>query len=162
MRERSGRAVRAGIRNLLYVRAALEELPGELAGTADRITIVLPWGSLLAAVARPVPSLLAVVRDLGRAGSRVTVVLAIDPERDAAELARLGLRGLEAEIRNGSLAAAYAAVGLAVESIDALTTAGLAAWPTTWARRLAHGRPRTACRIEAEILGAPTSAADAT
>jgi hypothetical protein len=53
----SGRALRAGVRNVLYVRAAMEDLPAELAGAADRVTVVLPWGSLLAAVARPDPEL---------------------------------------------------------------------------------------------------------
>ena len=46
MRERSGRACRSHVPNLLFVRAAVEALPPELTGIADDVTVVLPWGSL--------------------------------------------------------------------------------------------------------------------
>ena len=48
-----GRARRERMPNVTYVRASIESLPAELGGIADRVTVVLPWGSLLAAVALP-------------------------------------------------------------------------------------------------------------
>ena len=53
LRQPSGRAARERRTNVVYVRAAAEALPAELAGIADRVTVVLPWGSLLSAVALP-------------------------------------------------------------------------------------------------------------
>jgi tRNA G46 methylase TrmB len=47
----SGRADRERLGNLVYVRAAAESLPSELTVVADRVKVILPWGSLLAAVA---------------------------------------------------------------------------------------------------------------
>lgn len=149
LRELSGRAVRSRMRNLVFVRAAAEDLPPELAGVADRVSVVLPWGSLLAAVARPIPAALQGIRRLCRQGARLTVVLAIDPSRDGGEAARLGLPALDDEHFDGPLAAAYAAAGFAIESVRSLTAADLAGWPSTWARRLAHAHPRSVFQLRA-------------
>lgn len=149
LREISGRAARARQPNLLYVRAAVEDLPSELTGVADRIMVVLPWGSLLAAVARPVAPLLGAIRRLGQPRARLTVVWAIDPERDRTELVRLGLTPPDAANATASLAAGYAEAGFTLVSARRLTTDQLAAWPSTWAKTLAHGRARAAVQIEA-------------
>jgi hypothetical protein len=53
MRELSARALHKRLSNLINVRAAVEDLPPALAGVADQVSVVLPWGSLLAAVALP-------------------------------------------------------------------------------------------------------------
>lgn len=156
LRETSGRAFRAGARNLLYVRAAVEDLPAELAGAADRVTVVLPWGSLLAAVALPTASALAGIRGLCQPDARLCVVLGIDPERDRAECVRLGLPTLDAAYLKGPLAAAYATVGFRVTSVRSLAAERLAQWPSTWARRLAHGRARPVLQIEAVATPPPT------
>jgi 16S rRNA (adenine(1408)-N(1))-methyltransferase len=120
-----------------------------LDGVADEVTVVLPWGSLLAAVAGPEVGLLHSIRRLGQREARLTVVLALDAERDRAEWTRLGLPRLDAAHLNGPLAAAYAEAGFVVEQVRPLGLIDLAAWPSTWARKLAHGRPRSCFRIEA-------------
>jgi hypothetical protein len=53
---------------------------------------------------------------------------------------------------------AYAAAGLAIGSLRPLEAADLARWPTTWAKRLAHGRVRSVLRIEARARGAASIA----
>jgi len=44
---------RGGRHNVVYLAAAAEALPGDLCGIADEVTIILPWGALLAAVLDP-------------------------------------------------------------------------------------------------------------
>ena len=85
LRQRSGRAARARRPNVLYVRAAVVVLPPELMGAADRVTVVLPWGSLLAAVARPCVPVMQGIRGLCQPGAGLTVVVGIDPTRDGGE-----------------------------------------------------------------------------
>jgi 16S rRNA (adenine(1408)-N(1))-methyltransferase len=131
------------------VRAAVEALPPELAGVADRVTVVLPWGSLLAAVARPLPDALRAIRGLCQAGATLTVVLGIDATRDGTEAARLGLPALDARHLEGPLAAAYADAGFTVECVRPLTPEPLARWPSTWARRLAYGQLRAVFQLDA-------------
>lgn len=155
----SGRALRAGVRNVLYVRAAVEDLPAELAGAADRVTVVLPWGSLLAAVARPDPVLLAGIRRLCQPKAHLRCILGLDPERDRAECLRLRLPTLDSTYLKGSMAGAYATAGFRVTSVRALTAGELAQWPSTWARKLAHGRARSVFQIEADARPHPATPA---
>jgi 16S rRNA (adenine(1408)-N(1))-methyltransferase len=156
LREVSGRAARARLGNLLYVRAPVEDLPPELAGVADCLTVVLPWGSLLAAVARPVVSVLRGIRGLCRPGARLSVLLSVSA-RDRSEAARLGLPALDEAHLRGALAAGYEAAGFAVGAVRLLDREALAGWPSTWARRLAQGRPRPVFRIDARAEATPTS-----
>ena len=149
LRKLSGRAAREGLGNVLYVRAAVEDLPLELAGVADRVTVLLPWGSLLAAVARPCVPALAGIRALCEPGASLSVILSV-AERDLAEARRLGLPPLDGAHLQGHLAAGYAAAGFTVSSVRPLDLDQLARWPSTWARRLAHGKPRPVFQVEAQ------------
>jgi hypothetical protein len=133
---------------VVYVRAAVEELPAELAGVAERVTIVLPWGSLLAAVARPSVPVLRRVRGLCRSEARLSVVLSVSA-RDRAEATRLGLPPLDGEDLATQLSGGYGEAGFALTAVRPLTLDELVRWPSTWARRLAHGRPRSVFQIDA-------------
>ena len=148
LRDLSTRAARAGLTNVIYV-APRSRTCRELAGAADRVTAILPWGSLLAAFARPVVPLLQNVRRSCAPGAVLTVVLGVDPERDRAEVARLGLPVLDGAHFEGTLPAGYAAAGFRVTSVRALTAEQLGRWPSSWAKRLAYGPPRPVFQIEA-------------
>lgn len=142
MRERLG--------NVLYVRSGVEALPCELRGRADRVTAILPWGSLLGALARPVVPVVRGVRDLCRPGALLTVVFGIDPARDLYEAQRLGLPELSDAHFAGELATGYAAAGFHVGTVRPLAAAELSRWPSSWARRLAFGgEARRVFEIEA-------------
>ena len=153
LRHVSTRAARAGLTNLVYVRASIEDLPAELAGVADEVTAILPWGGLLAAFANPVVPLLRNVRGLCARGAALTVVLGVDPQRDLAEVLRLGLPVMDARHFAGVLAAGYAEAGFEVTSVRAQTSEDLARWPSSWAKRLAFGRPRPVFQVEARAAG---------
>src|SRR5262249_41752509 len=149
LREVSGRAFRAGLANLVYVRAAAEALPLELAGTADRVTVVLPWGSLLAAVARPSVDVLRGVRSLCQPQARLTIVLGSHPLRERVQLARLGIPSLDPSGLATTLASAYSEAGferLDVRAVDRREPSG---WPSTWMRRLWFAGDRSFVRIDA-------------
>jgi len=153
LREVSGRAFRAGLDNVVYVRAAIEALPPELKGIADRVTVVLPWGSLLTAVALPSVPLLRGIRALCRAQATLTVLLGADPGRDRAELVRLGLPPVSDADLRGRLPDGYGRAGFEVTTVRPVARAELACWPSRWAKRLAYGRPRPVFQIEARAQG---------
>jgi len=117
------------------------------------VTVVLPWGSLLAAVARPSVRLLRGIRALCQPDATLTVVLGIDPTRDGTEIRRLGLPPLAGHESGGRLSAGYDAAGFAITSVRALLPEDLALWPSTWARRLARGRAGFFRRLEARATG---------
>jgi len=109
--------------NALFGRLALEDAPGELAGLADSLTVLFPWGSLLRAVSSPDPSALARLRDLCNPGAVVRFVF-------------------EHTLAPEPLEAAYREAGLALIG-QPLSVEEARALPTTWAKKLGYsGRPR--------------------
>jgi 16S rRNA (adenine(1408)-N(1))-methyltransferase len=138
--------------NLAYLRAAVEELPLGLAGVADQVTVVLPWGSLLAAVALPEPALLGRLRAVCQPGATLTLVLGTDAARDAGELGRLGLTGLAPRSLASRLGDGYAAAGFEIAHVRLLPPRELAGWPSSWARRLAHASGRSFAQVDARAL----------
>lgn len=161
LRELSNRAFRARVPNLLYVRAAAEDLPTELAGLADRVSVVLPWGSLLAAVARPSVSVLSGVRALCQPDAKLTVVLALDADRDRSQVQRLGLATPLGDDLESRLTHGYREAGFRILSLR--TSEELRRWPSTWASRLAWGRSQSVWELEARadspipLDGAPSA-----
>jgi 16S rRNA (adenine(1408)-N(1))-methyltransferase len=127
----------------------VEALPLELGGVADRVTVILPWGSLLAAVVRPSAKVLRGVRTLCRPGARLTIVLAPHPGRDVGETTRLGIPSMEPDSLTGALGEAYADAGFDLVRVRTLDTRQAAQWPSTWTCRLAHTGDRPFVEIEA-------------
>ena len=109
--------------NALFGRLALADAPGALAGIADRLTVLFPWGSLLDAVAGRDPAGLAKLRGTCRPGASVRFLLEL--ASGPGELPRLLAEGgLDVQARP-----------VAVEAVRSL--------PTTWAKKLGYsGRPR--------------------
>jgi len=133
---------RGGAPNAWFVHAPAEALPCELAGTAEQVTVLLPWGGLLRAMLCPDLDVLRGLRSLCRPGAGIEVVVSLDAARDRAA------QGLAVPSK-AQLAMPYRAAGLRLRSVTELDRDALAAVGTTWAGRLAHGRPRAAWRLEA-------------
>jgi SAM-dependent methyltransferase len=124
--EASRRAARparkGGLDNALFVLAAAEAPPAELAHRADLVTVHFPWGSLLDGVlgrnARAADGLATLLRP----GGELVAVLALTP-RDHA----------------GSIADLAPLDGMALTELRPATVAEVAATHSTWARRLRRG-----------------------
>ncbi|MGE3465642.1 MAG: methyltransferase domain-containing protein, partial [Pyrinomonadaceae bacterium] len=82
---------KGGLPNALFIQASVEDIPRELDGVADEIHIHFPWGSLLRAVATGDEAVLADLRRIAAADCLLEIVIGVDPERDRAELDRLGI-----------------------------------------------------------------------
>jgi hypothetical protein len=130
----ANRACRDRLGNVLFVVAAVEALPVELDGVADRITVLFPWGSLLAGVARPEPAVLAALVRIARPGAALDVVINRSAE----------------QFPTADLAARYDAAGLAIERIERTVTAPYA---TTWGKRVANRAE--VLRVQAHVGNAP-------
>ena len=132
---------KGGVPNVLFIQAAVENLPSELDGVANELHVHFPWGSLLRAVATGELAVLQNLRRVCAHGALLEVVIGLDPERDQTEIERLGLTSLSLEFMDEVLTPRYAAAGF--ETIER----GILApgeWPevnTSWAKRL-HGNER--------------------
>jgi 16S rRNA (adenine(1408)-N(1))-methyltransferase len=117
--------------NALFLIANACTLPCELYGQATEITVNFPWGSLLDGLLTEDSALLDGLAALAQPGAGITV--------------RLNKRALE--VLGWSTAAGARQVqemltmaGFQMRPPLALTNEELSRLPTTWAKRLAHGR----------------------
>jgi 16S rRNA (adenine(1408)-N(1))-methyltransferase len=126
-----------------------------MAAAADRITVILPWGTLLKAVAAPDIDSLRHIASLCLPGAGIEIVFAYDKDRDAAELSRLGVAGwLDDQYILCTLPLHYEQAGLHIVAAEKISNVELGTYETTWAKRLAFGRPREVWRIRAQMCEA--------
>ena len=132
---------KGGAPNVLFIQAAVEDLPSELDGVANELHVHFPWGSLLRAVTTWELAVLQNLRRVCSDGALFEVVTGLDPERDQSEIERLGLTSLSLEFIDEVLSPRYAAAGFEMIERGILSPAE---WPeinTSWAKRL-HGSER--------------------
>jgi 16S rRNA (adenine(1408)-N(1))-methyltransferase len=111
---------KGGATNVLFIQAAVEDLPQELNGVADEVHAHFPWGSLLRALALGDELALRNLRRVCAPGAWLEVVIALDPERDRAEIERLGLSPLSIEFLETTLIPRYRAAGFDVVEYGSL------------------------------------------
>jgi 16S rRNA (adenine(1408)-N(1))-methyltransferase len=141
---------KGGAPNLMFVQAAIEELPAELNDTADEIHIHFPWGSLLRAVATGDAEVLKNLHRISAPGCLLEVVIGIDPEHDQSEIARLELPPLSANYLKLTLAVKYEAAGFKVRESGTVAPADWAHLKSSWARRLQQNDRREVVYFIAE------------
>ncbi|MCM3874068.1 MAG: class I SAM-dependent methyltransferase [Pyrinomonadaceae bacterium] len=127
---------KGGLPNVLFLQAAVEDLPSELDSVADEVHVHFPWGSLLGAVANGNE---AVLRNLRRICSRdalLEIVIGFDPARDVAELSRLQIPSLSLDYIDSCLAPRYEKSGFAIIERGVLPQSEWTRLQTSWARRL--------------------------
>ena len=145
LREISHRASRkpgrGGLPNVAFVWASVERPPVELRGRASEIYVVLPWGKLLAGLLLPLGEVLDGIAQLARPGAELHLILNGEPW--AGEEVPLDVSDLPEPTEEHArevLAPSYAGHGLHIHEARWLSPEEVRAIPSTWARRLAHGR----------------------
>ncbi|HEY1126760.1 MAG TPA: hypothetical protein VGF83_03290 [Actinomycetota bacterium] len=153
MRELSWRAsrkpARGGLPNLLFGQLSLADAPGELVGLADVLTVLLPWGSLLRAVAVPELDALKRLTACARLGARVRFLFGYGAGPEAAAVKELGLPALGTEPGLRRLEQAYALAGFRVRG-RTLASEAIRQVGSTWAKKLAFSDGK---RVFVELLG---------
>lgn len=127
---------KGGLANVLFVQAAIENLPEELNETADEIHIHFPWGSLLKAVALGEKDALASLRRIAAPECILEIIIGIDEERDKTEIDRLGLPRLSDEYLRESLLPKYERAGFQILESGVLNPSEWSRLETSWARKL--------------------------
>jgi 16S rRNA (adenine(1408)-N(1))-methyltransferase len=127
---------KGGAPNVLFIQAAVEDLPPELDGAADELHVHFPWGSLLRAVATGDLLVLQNLRRICSPGALLEVVLGLDPARDQTEIERLDLTLITLDHIDQTLAARYAAAGFGIMERGIIPAAQWPEFNTSWAKRL--------------------------
>ncbi len=152
MREYAVRASRkpakGGAPNVLFVVASAEEPPQELYGVAAEVHVNLPWGSLLRGIVLGDERVLGGIRALAMPGARIEILVNASIFTGAASLEVRDLPELTPAYVE-TLAPRYAAAGITIVDAALVEDIELKRLPTTWARRLGHGREPRTFRIRA-------------
>jgi 16S rRNA (adenine(1408)-N(1))-methyltransferase len=139
---RKARTKKTAVPNALFVVAAAEALPVELAGVADEVRIHFPWGSLLRGLLRADPSFLRGLAGICAAGADITALVSVT-ERDPGSAATEPLDPWP-------LAPAYERAGIPLRQVRAATREEIAASHSSWAKRLGAGSARAVTLLRAE------------
>jgi 16S rRNA (adenine(1408)-N(1))-methyltransferase len=143
---------KGGLPNVLFLKAAVEELPAELDGVADELHVHFPWGSLLGAVATGNEAVLTNLRGVCSPNALLEIVIGFDPVRDVSELNRLEIPSLSLDYIDSVLAPRYEKSGFAIVERGVLPQSE---WPkvqTSWARRLKGRAGRSLTYIIARAI----------
>lgn len=147
-RRASAKAARGGVSNAMFLCASAESLPGDLTAVADAITVNFPWGSLLRALATSEERVLAKIAATAKLDGRFTALINMQPLRNVALAAKLGLAGAALLHEPAMLGPAYARAGLGDLQIRDVTNEAHAA--TGWGKHLAASR-REVWRLDARV-----------
>lgn len=146
LRDASRRAARAarkgGLPNALFLLAAAETLPGPLRGAADLVTVVLPWGSLLARLVSAEREMVTSLRDLLRPDGQLELLLSVGPRDRATGISELDGSAI------ALLAGRFEECGLYATAARPATAADVALLSSSWAKRLGIPDRRQAWLLE--------------
>jgi 16S rRNA (adenine(1408)-N(1))-methyltransferase len=137
---------RAKLPNMLFIIAEARHLPRELAGRVSQLTINFPWGSLLEGLLTSDPALMNGLASVSRP------VTAMEVRLNGGALAEAGwsLETGAQQIQDNLLRS-----GWQVDPPGTMDASSLQTFPTTWARRLAHGRDPHALAISGWLANQP-------
>ena len=142
---------KGGLSNVLYVVAAVEDMPNELSNVADKIYVTLPWGSLLEGVIKGNQHILENLANIAKRQAEFEFCFTYDVFHEAAEITKRELPNITMEYIKDCLARNYAVFGFKIEKINMLTEKELRLYQTTWAKRLGFGRMREVFVVKGTI-----------
>jgi len=147
MAEASRRATRrqpsVTVQRAWFVAGGVEDLPAELAGIANRVTVRFPWGSLLRGALGLEPRATEAIARLVGTGGRLELTLSVTG-RDGRSVT-----GLAGDLGPGDLArmaTVFGSFGLELDELRPVSRADLIELHSSWARRLRVGLERPAWR----------------
>ena len=134
---------RGGLPNAMFVQAAIEDLPEELTGLANRIHINFPWGSLLRVVATGDKAILQSLRRIAAPDCLLEIMIGLDPERDKTEIERLRLPDLTSADVHSKLISQFEIAGFDLIESRNLDRSEWSRIETSWAKKLSPNDSRT-------------------
>jgi len=142
---------KGGLKNALFVQAAVEDLPAEFDGVADEIHIHFPWGSLLGAVATGDAPVLNSIRRIASHDCTLEIVFGIDQKRDRSELERLKIPEITPIYLHSYLIPKYFDAGFRYVRAGRISRDEASMIGTSWSKRLSQNDEREIFFLEFEV-----------
>lgn len=139
---------KGGAPNLVLVVADAASPPSELAGRADELHVILPWGRLMEGIVLGDRDVLAGLRALCRTGAPLDIVLNVGVWDVSTPRHVEPLPEVTEEHVDKVLAAALETEGFTLVRREPMSSQDVRALRSTWAGRLTHGGGGRFLRIE--------------
>lgn len=143
---------KGGAPNVLFVSAAVEELPAELDGIANEVHVHFPWGSLLRAFASGDVTVLQAVRRICYREALLEVVIGLDPQRDRTEIVRLGIEAPSLDFIDDVLGPKYRIAGFEITERGRISGSDWPEFKSAWGKRLRGSSTRAITYIIARAV----------
>ncbi|HCL95620.1 TPA: hypothetical protein DHW62_01695 [candidate division WWE3 bacterium] len=150
LREYSVKSVRKKLINVLFLTSSLENLPINMTEIADKVSVILPWGTLLGQMVNPSPDGVIKLIGLLKNGGELEIVLGYSPDLEPSESDRLDLPNLSQEYVGNVIVKAFEIMsgGMKLNMLEFFPKEKLTDIGSNWAKKLAFGRPRQIYRLK--------------
>jgi len=142
LRKYAKKSGRKKLENVLFVLGSAEVLPKELGGVANKVTIILPWGSLLENIVKFNPEIIISIKSLVKPKGTLLLVFGYNLLEEPSETERLGLKELSTNYIKTELIPEYESLGFELLDFRELTKEELKEIDTSWSKKLSFGKPR--------------------
>lgn len=140
------KAAKGGIPNLLFLCASLEQIPKELHGLADTLSIHYPWGSLLRETAQPSDLTLATLGALAKAAAKLIISLNLQVFEDPTQRVSLALPELSDAHIQQRIIGSFLKIGFKLNCME--RSDGPSDVHSSWGQRLSRGSGRSTLHLE--------------
>lgn len=140
---------KGGLNNLLYVVASAEALPYELESLVTEVTILFPWGSLLKAAVKGDETFLSGLKKVMAKKASLRLIFSLDETIEKKVMESFDFSSLSKESLD-QLCVLYSRAGFRMRW-RYIPQDELKKFPSTWAKRLAYGRPRPVVEFVGKI-----------
>ncbi|PZT75474.1 class I SAM-dependent methyltransferase [Streptomyces sp. AC1-42W] len=127
---------KGGVPNLLLVNSSIESAPEELAGAADELLVLMPWGKLLHGLVRGDEDIWTGLRTVAKPGAPLTATVGTSIWREPVPRDIQGLPELTDAYVEDVLTAKALAAGWRITGFRLTPAEEAAAVSSSWARRL--------------------------
>ncbi|OGC56162.1 hypothetical protein A2200_02670, partial [candidate division WWE3 bacterium RIFOXYA1_FULL_41_11] len=149
LREYSVKSVRKKLNNAVFLVSSLENLPITMTEIADKVSIILPWGSLLGQIVNPAKEAMNKITALLKPFGELEIILGYSPDSEPSESDRLELPELSQGYVENVIIKAFEGVSgtIKLDKIELFPKEKLTNIGSNWAKKLAFGKPRQIYRI---------------
>ena len=150
LKEYSVKSVRKKLGNVLFLVSSLENLPVTMTEIADKVSIILPWGSLLGQVVNPTKEAVNKITALLKASGELELILGYSPELEPSESDRLELPELSREYIENVVVRAFITLPgtMKLDKMELFPKEKLTDIGSSWAKKLAFGKVRQIYKIK--------------
>ena len=144
MAEYSKKARKEKLYNALFVVGSLEILPTELNYAADRLFIILPWGTLLQTIVNVSEVGVKTIASLLKPEANLEIIFGYDQRLEPSEFKRLDLPSeINEDLIKDVIAPAFLNYGkLTLTSTETLAKTDLENFESSWSKKIAFGNER--------------------